>query len=248
MNRRTRNLRISILVILVLIFMKYCGISAFRHFSERNLSREEIKAKMKLSQKDYLSIFPIEQQNKLRLDALGSEIFITKSQHPILSFFYGGKPDLFGAGGDFEVIIQKVDFRPNQSLNNLIVFEKKEVNRNDEIYAGIGEEDDFKIRYSRQHDSIVKKIYLTFDGDLLKASEAGDSIINFNINTQKMSLGYEKNYSGDILLETGKTKENFTVSFYKKNSSIYTIIIKQCDKKISSEKYLINDLIGRVIL
>ena len=106
MKRKIRTVQIFIGIVLVFFLIKDCGIPFIRDFNEGNFSRDELRDKMKSSTKEYLSLFTYPAQKEMRLDAFTSSIFISKSQHPILIFDYGGKPS---AGCNYLIIIQKVN-------------------------------------------------------------------------------------------------------------------------------------------
>ena len=142
-------------------------------------------------------------------------------------------------------------------LKKIVRFEKKSADLStDVVYKGYEETDWMKFSYSSQYDSIVKGIYGTYDDSLLSKTILGDSIINYNFSLTNLSFRYELNGPRDMVLvkqtssffEKSPLNLNMNVLFYKKDSSVFLVIIYPRGNGFKIDNSLLNDLFGRKIL
>jgi hypothetical protein len=209
------------ILILLFFFVKGCLLPIAKRISEKQLTEKEINIKRKAAYNEYTNLLSEETQKKIRL----SDSYITKSKYPFLTFNYDSK---------FELGIYKLKIKKDTPLSKLIVIEKKDEEVSpDVVYEGYGMEGDFRFRISSEYDSIAEMIYLTYYDSLLRKTYIGDSIINYDLSGTNFSTRYKLNGVNDIvfsnsqtgLLANKSTRQNISISLYKKGSNVFLIFI-----------------------
>ncbi len=232
--------------VFLFLFIKGCLFPTIKGLSESNLTKEEIKTQQNKAYSEYISLFTPEAKKKLIL----IDSYISKSKHPYLSFTYNTSYMLM----EYKMNISKDVKIP---LKKIVRFEKKSADLStDVVYKGYEETDWMKFSYSSQYDSIVKGIYGTYDDSLLSKTILGDSIINYNFSLTNLSFRYELNGPRDMVLvkqtssffEKSPLNLNMNVLFYKKDSSVFLVIIYPRGNGFKIDNSLLNDLFGRKIL
>ena len=222
--------------------MRSCVIPFVRHFNETNLSKEEIASKLKNARDEYVKIFKPEISKAFSYN----DSYVDKSQNPILTFVYKADPKM--RGHDYGVVMQKIIMVSPLSLDQFIVL-KKGVAETSDITAGFEETNGVKFRYSRQHDSLAKNIYVTYDDTFLSKTTFGDNIVNYdfqikNFNicgglNEKLIMGFESDFIArpNRPFFPVRSSFNLNMTVIKKGKSIFIVVIyaRASDFKIDSK-------------
>ncbi len=240
LNKRKIFLILRLLGFSILLFIltKSCFFPLLKHFQNTD-SDEAEETKSGIAKDQYLKLFTLETQKKLKL----WDNKISKNKHSFSSFKYDKK---------YELLIHKINLVNSEKLDSLIILEKKSIVQSpDIVYAGY-ELGSFQFLYSSDHDSVVKHIYITYDEKLLDKIIIGDSIINYNLSITNLSVRYELNDELDFLFINNKaniyekkpSKINMNLVLYKKGSSLFFIFIYCFEKGILIDSNTLPNLLG----
>ncbi len=227
-------------ILFCLIILNWCVLPHIPFFLERNISKEEFKAKRDIAYKKYTNLFVENVRKDLKID----EVKINKSKNAILSFEYQ----------NYYIIVYEINLQRNLNLEKIIQLEKKANNMTPDVtYSGFVAYS-FEFLYSSVYDSIAKNIFMSYDQDFLYKMSIGDSIINYNLMSKSLSFRYEKKGPNDLLFlvqplndrEKEPKKANINVTFYKKGNAVYMIILYSKNKGLLVDEKLIPSLFGTI--
>jgi hypothetical protein len=234
-KRKVLIVQISFALIVLIVFFKGCIKPNLDYFSQ-GLSKNGFDEKQKGELKQYLNLFKKEAQKQIKL----KDSFILRSKHSYLAFNYKDT---------FKVVVHKVDLKNDTALSKILITEKKHMERSPNVtYAGFDDETTFN--HSAAYDSIISNIYMAYDDNLSDVTLFGDSIINYNLFAKSLAFRHEKNGVVDFVFESKKASVkskpralNFNVVFYKKNSSVFILVLYPRIESIVLDKYMLLHLL-----
>ena len=218
-----------------------CASSLFSSFSESKLDKTEIKSKKENAYKEYSKLFCPDVLRKIEF----SSFDVSKSKHPLWSFTYDR---------EYEVYVYKLSLSNDSSLKTLLKIHKDKVNHFDVNYRG-SELDEVSFIYNDLHDSLIKNLNLTYEGELTDSLSFKGSLIFLDINCEKLGFNYEKNTPADILFQVKKLhykeinppRSRFNISIFKNKQSMFIIVLRPRTRSRQFEKlFLLNLLDDRI--
>src|ERR1700751_3279607 len=137
------------------------------------------EAKIKLARDEYLNLFSKNQRKKFYFwNSKASDV-----QHPFVYFTYG---NAMNNDTVYSIIVYKVNILNDTPLEKMIVPENRIIDDYSIIYNGwYSDHADFM--NAPHHDSLVNKIYLSYDDTLLSKNAMGDSIIYYDFSATQLS-------------------------------------------------------------
>jgi hypothetical protein len=185
-------------------------------------------------------LFPLKSMNKLKL--------IKKYQSKVR-----GPVSLFLFNKQYSIVTYQIDSLEILDLTRSLHTEVKDVERSSNISYRIivNKELDFRFQYKAGILKNSSEIYLTLSGDSIKNVAQNDSIFNYNLLSNNISIRYQANDPIDIFLdnygdESSNKRTPMNILFLRRNNHVYLLIMTPNEaKKMMPDDLLYNILMDR---
>ncbi|MBA3682854.1 MAG: hypothetical protein H0W73_17070 [Bacteroidetes bacterium] len=210
----------------------------FQHYTENDFTDLERKGKINNAINEYENLLKFKQKDWVLWDNN-----ISKKKHPFLFYTYKGK---------FEIIVHKVNIQGDSSLDSIVKIENSSLKESPDVIYNGNEKVGVKFYQASNSDSLINRIFISCDNNMLNKNIIGDSIIDYNFFINSLSVRYEASAIRDFVvindqldLSSGVNKTlNLHFLLYKKNKFIYFILIYPREKSVILEDDLIYGILG----
>lgn len=224
---------IIIISLLVLGFIIFLTVNIFDAFEEMDKDSMEILP----------SVYSLEDSSmiskKYRKELTVDEVWRSKVRQPIAFMFFDST---------YHLISYKIDLINDSSLREIIGLKKISVDRSTGITYHIIDKGLFKFQFKAGKTEPVSKIMLTLAGDSLQTVVYNDSIINYHLLCDNLSIRYLDKGPKDIFV-IGK-QEAFSTSiipmdilFLKRNKAVYLLLMIPVDAKVQMPSNLLYNVV-----
>jgi len=198
------------------------------------LSSTEI-ATVRTIPSEYLNIFNIEGRGLIA----NKFTDLNTTRHPISHFDYDHNK--------YFIVMNKIDIAKDISLNKLInvAYQRTNVSLN-VAYLGVSE---FNVYFSYLPVPVkTEEIQLNLNGDSIEEIAKSDSIVNYYLHLESVSLRYKKNGLNDLVLKAKSDEVPASILFLKRKKIIYVIYMSNNYDDILPRDLLYNLMVHRVSL
>jgi len=118
-------------------------------------------------------------------------------------------------------------------LSSFTKLKKSDVNKSKDVIFSGNERNDIRFYQTARHDSTVKTVLITYNGELLSRTEVDSNLITFNFSLTKLSVKYDKSDIEDYLFikepsgisQNDTVKLNMLLGVCKRNKALYFIFV-----------------------
>ena len=234
--KQKRHVRITpiILYIIGFGFITYSAYWFIKTAFKAESTLSEVLPETKTLNKEYKQLITVESQNKVRV--------IRTINNKVRNAF-----SILECDSNI-LMIYKIGVMAHSSLNQIIKLEQKNADiTTNIIYKGFNE-GLLKFNYASGPPPKALDIYLTFWGRSLKKLHENESIVNYYLELQNLSIAYEKNGVRDICVASDEGRfihKNIPVSvlFLKRNNAVYFMLMTGKNEKETLRPNLLYELI-----